>query len=452
MITKIYKSIFTLCVMCLLCGISVSCSSDEDPFFTAGENDAPRILNTDIPEGKDGEPGVIKTIVRTENFTFEVMVTPVHQTTVTWFIDGEQVAEGLSIDVPVKTGNHTLKIVATTTSGKTTSRTCTIVVQPAADDPVPAGDIYERLVKQGSKAKLHGTFMSKVTKVIIGETTVEATYNADDDCVEYTVPELPDGTYQLMVGDAEGNIFGGGQIELNANPQYPVVGEKTLWEGEFNVTWGTPFDGLKETILDLVGAGDVLHVYVTGNGQGCAATSWWRNILTGVSEDDEPGGRGDVKIEGDMTLDYVLTEKSIQLLTEQDGMLIVGDGYTVLKITIDQTTQSSETTLWEGEASVTWDKPFDALKETILDYVSAGQTLRVYVEGDGQGCAATSWWRNILNGVSEDDVPGGRGDFIISGEQVLEYELTDKSIELLTEQDGMLVVGNGFTVKKITVQ
>ena len=153
-----------------------------------------------------------------------------------------------------------------------------------------------------------------------------------------------------------------------------------------------------------------------------------------------------------MTLDYVLTEKSIQLLTEQDGMLIVGDGYTVLKITIDQTTQSSETTLWEGEASVTWDKPFDALKETILDYVSAGQTLRVYVEGDGQGCAATSWWRNILNGVSEDDVPGGRGDFIISGEQVLEYELTDKSIELLTEQDGMLVVGNGFTVKKITVQ
>ena len=84
--------------------------------------------------------------------------------------------------------------------------------------------------------------------------------------------------------------------------------------------------------------------------------------------------------------------------------------------------------------------------------MSAGQTLRVYVEGDGQGCAATSWWRNILNGVSEDDVPGGRGDFIISGEQVLEYELTDKSIELLTEQNGMLVVGNGFTVKKITVQ
>lgn len=49
-------------------------------------------------------------------------------------------------------------------------------------------------------------------------------------------------------------------------------------------------------------------------------------------------------------------------------------------------------------------------------------------------------------------MPGGRGDFIISGEQVLEYELTDKSIELLTEQNGMLVVGNGFTVKKITVQ
>ncbi len=51
------------------------------------------------------------------------MVTPVHYTTVTWFIDDEQVAEGLTIDVPVLAGDHIVKIVAKTTKGLETSRT-----------------------------------------------------------------------------------------------------------------------------------------------------------------------------------------------------------------------------------------------------------------------------------------------------------------------------------------
>ena len=78
------------------CGLAATtaCSSDEDPFFTANENDAPRILNTDIPEGKNGEPATLMNIERTTNFTYEAIVTPANYTTVTWFIDDEQVAEG----------------------------------------------------------------------------------------------------------------------------------------------------------------------------------------------------------------------------------------------------------------------------------------------------------------------------------------------------------------------
>ena len=113
------KNILTACLVC--CGFAAaltSCSSDDDPFFTAGEDDAPRILNTDIPEGTGGVPGVLNTIERTTNFTFEVIVTPVDNTTVKWYIDDELVAEGLKIDIPLLAGTHTLKIVATTTNGK----------------------------------------------------------------------------------------------------------------------------------------------------------------------------------------------------------------------------------------------------------------------------------------------------------------------------------------------
>lgn len=327
-----------LLAFCVGCGFvaTTACSSGDDPFFTASENDAPRILNTDIPEGSGGEPAVIKTISRTENFTFEVMVTPVHYTTVTWFIDDVQVAEGLEINVPVKAGNHTLKILATTTKGLSTSRTCTIVVQPIAGDPVPGGDIYDRLVKPGTKAKLHGTDMAKVVKVIIGSTSVNATYNAAEDCVEYTVPDLADGVYPLQVADAEGNIFGAGQIELSANPEYPVViKETTLWEGSFDVKWDNPFKELQKELINHVQAGTILRAYVTGSGQGAATTAWWRNILTGVSEDDVAGGRGDIMINGDAVLEYTLTDQSISLLKAQDGFFMVGNGYTITKITVE---------------------------------------------------------------------------------------------------------------------
>ncbi len=450
MITKYFKHAIAAFVVGCGFAVTTACSSDEDPFFTATENDAPRILNTDIPEGTNGEPGVIKTITRTENFTFEVMVTPVHYTTVTWFIDDEQVAEGDSIDVPVIAGDHIVKIVATTTKGLSTSRTCKLIVQPAEGDPQPGDDIRDRLVIPGSVATMHGKNMSKVAKVIINGQATNATYYSDGDYVEYTVPNLPEGTYPLRLADATGFVYGAGEIELNNNPEYPEQGgEKTLWEGSFDVTWGTPFNALQTELINMVQAGDILRVYVSGNGQGTAATAWWRNLITGLSEDDQVGGRGDVAIEGSMVLEYTLTDLSMQLLAEQDGFLMVGDGYQVLKITVEQPT---ETTLWEGSFSVTWGTPFNELQAELINHVKAGTILRAYVSGEGQGTAATAWWRNIVTGLSEDDEVGGRGDSTISGDMVLEYTLTDLSIQLLQEQDGFLMVGDGYTLKKITVE
>jgi hypothetical protein len=40
-------------------------------------------------------------------------------------------------------------------------------------------------------------------------------------------------------------------------------------------------------------------------------------------------------VDGPATWEFVLTDLSIQLLAEQDGFLLVGDGYTVKKVTIE---------------------------------------------------------------------------------------------------------------------
>ncbi len=107
-----------------------------------------------------------------------------------------------------------------------------------------------------------------------------------------------------------------------------------------------------------------------------------------------------------------------------------------------------ENTIWEGEFSVDWGTPFDALKETFASKVKAGTILRVYVEGEGQGAAVTAWWNNILTGKGDPE----RGDIMISGSMVLKYELTDLSVQILGEQDGFLIVGTGYTVKKVTIE
>ena len=92
--------------------------------------------------------------------------------------------------------------------------------------------------------------------------------------------------------------------------------------------------------------------------------------------------------------------------------------------------------------------PFEALKDTFLSKVHVGTILRVYVDGNGQGTATTSWWNNILTGKGDPE----RGDIMVNGPAKWEFELTDLSIQLLTEQQGLLIVGDGYTVKKVTIE
>ena len=300
-----------------------SCSSDDEPYFTASEDDNPRILNTDLADSK---------IDRKTNYKLEIKVTPVHYTTVTWLLDGTKIAEGTTIDQLLPIGNHELKIVATTTKGKTTSRTLKVTVIPAADDPALGTNASELWVAPGAETTIHNCKnLGTVTKVMVGGKEVAFEVLEEGTALKLTAPTgLENGDYDITLVDGEGNQFPGGTIKVTTEPRPSM--ETTLWEGEFAVTWGTPFEALKETFLSKVKVGTILRVYVDGKGQGTATTAWWNNILTGKGGDIE---RGDFMVDGPATWEFVLTDLSIQLLTEQDGFLLVGDGYTVKKVTIE---------------------------------------------------------------------------------------------------------------------
>ena len=300
-----------------------SCSSDDEPYFTASEDDNPRILNTDLADSK---------IDRKTNYKLEIKVTPVHYTTVTWLLDGNQIAEGNTIDQALPVGEHELKIVATTTKGKSTSRTLNVTVTPAADDPALGTNASELWVAPGAETTIHNCKnLGTVTKVMVGGKEVAFEVLEEGTALKLTTPTgLENGDYDITLVDGEGNQFPCGKIKVTTEPRPSM--ETTLWEGEFAVTWSTPFEALKETFLSKVKVGTILRVYVDGKGQGTATTAWWNNILTGKGGDKE---RGDFMVDGPATWEFVLTDLSIQLLTEQDGFLLVGDGYTVKKVTIE---------------------------------------------------------------------------------------------------------------------
>ena len=322
---KVLKAMMMLlAVSFALAGTSTlsSCSSDDDPYFTVSENDDPRILNTDLADSK---------IDRKTNLTIEIKVTPVHYTTVTWLLDGTQIYEGTTIDQTLPVGNHELKIVATTTKGKTTSRTLNVTVTPAADDPALGTNASELWVAPGAETTIHNCKnLGTVTKVMVGGKEVAFEVLEEGTALKLTAPaDLENGDYAITLVDGEGNQFPGGTIKVTTEARPSM--ENTLWEGEFAVTWGSPFDALKDTFLSKVKAGTILRVYVDGNGQGTATTSWWNNILTGKGDPE----RGDIMVTGPAKWEFELTDLSIQLLTEQQGLLLVGDGYTVKKVTIE---------------------------------------------------------------------------------------------------------------------
>lgn len=247
-----------------------SCSSDDEPYFTVSEDDNPRILNTDLADSK---------IDRKTNYKMEIKVTPAHYTTVTWLLDGTKIAEGNTIDQALPLGNHKLKIVATTTKGKSTSRTLNVTVTPAADDPALGTNASELWVAPGAETTIHKCKnLGTVTKVMVGGKEVAFEVLEEGKALKLTTPTgLENGDYDITLVDGEGNQFSGGTIKVTTEPRPSM--ENTIWEGEFAVTWDTPFEALKDTFLSKVKVGTILRVYVDGKGQGTATTASWQNIL-----------------------------------------------------------------------------------------------------------------------------------------------------------------------------
>lgn len=303
-----------------------SCSSDDEPYFTVSEDDNPRILNTDLADSK---------IDRKTNYKLEIKVTPVHYTTVTWLLDGTKIAEGTTIDQPLPIGNHELKIVATTTKGKTTSRTLKVTVTPAADDPALGTNASELWVAPGAETTIHNCKnLGTVTKVMVGGKEVAFEILEEGTAMKLTAPaDLENGDYAITLVDGDGVEFPGGTIKVTSEPKPSM--ENTLWEGHHYVSWDLgkddPNKSFNKITKDQVAKwkeGQTLRVYCSMKDDDTyhqikLATTWWTDLTSPYEF-----GEGNV-------VKFELTQDALDKMAAEEGFICVGHGYYVDKVTIE---------------------------------------------------------------------------------------------------------------------
>ncbi len=416
---KIYH---ILLIMLAMSFVLIACT-EETPFSTATENDDPRILDPLFPDRVNGELPVVSNISRDANFSMTLTVTPADYTTVTWFIDGEEIQTGKEIDLALKAGTYHLKVTATTSIGKSTYREGLIQVNPLADDPWATEIGFERIITTGAKAQLYGNNLDKVNSIVIGgktATDIAYTENGENSYIEYTVPEgLADGTYRIILVDNGGNEYGGNKVTVTSDALITAGSERTTANSEWVMT------GINLNQIESFTFG------------GQTVSSFIRQSETEIAftcpslEDGE----------------YTLTGKTT---SGKEVMFYTTTG----NITEQTVVVSSERVLWEGHHYVSWDLPddnpnktFNLIGKDVFASIKAGAVLSIYYSVNSadeyhQLRTTTGWW---------NDLPG-TAVIEFQEDGVKQVQLTQEVLDKIQTEDGFLCIGHGYYVDRISVQ
>lgn len=417
------KKIYHILLIMLAMSFGLIACTEETPFSTATENDDPRILDPLFPDQVNGELPVVSNISRDANFSMTLTVTPADYTTVTWFIDGEEIQTGKEIDLALKAGTYHLKVTATTSIGKSTYREGLIQVNPLADDPWATEIGFERIITTGAKAQLYGNNLDKVNSIVIGgktATDIAHTENGENSYIEYTVPEgLADGTYRIILVDNGGNEYGGNKVTVTSDALITAGSERTTANSEWVMT------GINLNQIESFTFG------------GQTVPSFIRQSETEIAFTCPSLEDGEYTLTGRTT-----SGKEVMFYT------------TAGNITEQTVVVSSERVLWEGHHYVSWDLPddnpnktFNLIGKDVFASIKAGAVLSIYYSVNSadeyhQLRTTTGWW---------NDLPG-TAVIEFQEDGVKQIQLTQEVLDKIQTEDGFLCIGHGYYVDRISVQ
>ena len=432
-------------------GLLTSCAN-QDPFITAGPDDTPRFL---APSSIEGNVQTSVSQTREEVFNMEVVVTPAKYTTIEWIADGHVLETGTTFNSQFEAGNYDLMIKATTQAGKEAYRIVKLSVSALAEDPSFNNKEKNRWLNPGQPLTIEGKNLTDVNSLIFTPVIEEETRLAnepievscvgseDGKSVAVTLPEeMPNGSYRVSAVNGEGERFGLGLVTVS-NEKYvdPDVEQKFLWEGSQVINWGDSNVRLTAEQLADVPVGTTLYINYT-----VPEAEYHAMRITTDRWDYEIVPQFDITGETPNPFAFEYTAEIQQKIQEEGAMLIVGFGYEIQGVYYEAASPNAETVLWEEDPIViNWGDSNLHLTADQLASVQPGVTIRVYfesIEAEYHAMRITS------NPWDYDYVT--QFDIIEGTPNPYEFTFTAEHQQMAQEKEGMLVVGFGYKLLKVS--
>ena len=386
----------------------------EAPFDTQSPNDAPIILT---PYNESGTGTFTYDLLNPDTPLYDsVTVTPSAYTTINWYLDQQLVYTGVKIDMCFPAGTYALTIEAVTQAGLRTERTGTVTVHPYDYDPYSAAPAAGRHLAPGVETQIDGQNLSKAKAVIIANDvfgsevvhTITPTYQ-EDGFLKFILPQTEDGSYFLLLQDAEGKIYGADNIDVH-NGAVALAGFQEMPAGN---TWVITGVNLQKVAKVQVGDIEITELQVTETSVTLTAPA--------------------VEV-GEYTLAMFNEDGSAVLFITNEGA-------------VEQvmTLVPSETTIWTGPVTIDWNADLVKVDAGVMAAVPVGATIFVYFEVPAAEYHAmrvtTPWW-------DVDLLP--QVDGMENQPNPYSFTYTAEGKEAVDRTGAMSVVGFGLTVTKIT--
>ena len=305
-------------------------------------------------------------------------------------------------------------------------------------------------LKAGDRVTITGTRLDKVQYILLpGDLALASDeFSGSATQITFTVPE----------GMADG------EVKVVQHENYSLVTEKiamhhegaelTIWSGKKVIgNWDVTMDALSWSggaeLWPTVQPGQVMSIYVTVNegvndakirvGNG----SWV--ALPGTSDLND-------LVPGDNVIRITLTEAMINELVNNGGLVLCGAYFTVTSVTLSLL----ETVIWRGSwncSGGTWAGNQD-LAYGAYDWSTFQEGQKIVFTFDladpttGWGCISPRMGGNSWANLSVSQI-----NFTPSAEeQSIEFIPTADDIAHLQNDDGLVITGDGFILKKVSIK
>lgn len=305
-------------------------------------------------------------------------------------------------------------------------------------------------LKAGDRVTITGTRLDKVQYILLpGDLALASDeFSGSATQITFTVPE----------GMADG------EVKVVQHENYSLVTEKiamhhegaelTIWSGKKVIgNWDVTMDALSWSggaeLWPTVQPGQIMSIYVTVNegvndakirvGNG----SW--AALPGTSDLND-------LVPGDNVIRITLTEAMINELVNNGGLVLCGAYFTVTSVTLSLL----ETVIWRGSwncSGGTWAGNQD-LAYGAYDWSTFQEGQKIVFTFDsadpttGWGCISPRMGGNSWANLSVSQI-----NFTPSAEeQSIEFIPTADDIAHLQNDDGLVITGDGFILKKVSIK